>query len=99
MSKKIRIASKPRFITSLVILFIFLSICFYTIFNPYTVEGAFEVELIEVEVKEGDTLWMLAKTFSSENQDIRYSIYEICTINNLTTSNVYPGQILHIPLK
>lgn len=99
MTKKLRIVSKPRFIFSLVILFLFLSIGFNAVFNLSVVEGTFETEFIEVQVKVGDTLWMLAKTFSPKNQDIRSSIYEISTLNNLTTSSVYPGQILKIPLK
>lgn len=51
---------------------------------------------VDVLVKEGDTIWNLAKKHTSEN-DIRKTIYNIKKANNLSTADIYPGQLLKIP--
>lgn len=50
-----------------------------------------------VTVKQGDTLWDIAKR--SNNNDIREFIYEIKTVNNLSNSEIYQGAVLKIPVQ
>jgi nucleoid-associated protein YgaU len=50
----------------------------------------------EYSVKEGDTLWSLARTFAP-NVDPRRFIYELRRLNGLPTSSIYPGQRLILP--
>lgn len=95
---KLKIVSKTRFITSLVLLLLISYLLVYGLLKINVVEGIAESEFIEIHVKSGDTLWDLAKKFSPENQDIRKSLYEINTLNNLSSSEIYPGQIIKIPL-
>lgn len=59
-----------------------------------------EVPLTKVVVKSGDTLWSLAHQFdySNGNIDIRKLIYEIKEINQLTSAQIHPGQVIYIPL-
>jgi len=52
---------------------------------------------LEVIVKEGDTLWDLARNHYHGKKDIRKKIYEIRSINNLETVNIVPGQLILIP--
>lgn len=50
-----------------------------------------------IVVKRGDTLWNLAEKYSSKNQDIRKTVYEIKKINNLSDQYLMPGKLLIIP--
>lgn len=50
-----------------------------------------------VLVAEGDTLWSIAGRFLPEGTDIRSYITLIRRYNKLTSSLVYPGQILVLP--
>ncbi len=51
-----------------------------------------EQELTSYTVKSGDTLGAIAKKFSTTVEEIQY-------INNLTTTLIYPGQVLNITNK
>lgn len=50
-----------------------------------------------IVVKEGDTLWGLAKKYGPENQDIRKTVFEIKKINNITARYIKPGEVLIMP--
>jgi hypothetical protein len=56
--------------------------------------------LIEVTVREGDSLWELASQYTSEaNPDTREFIEKIKEMNDLEGVIIYPGQTLRIPLE
>ena len=57
-----------------------------------------EQPYIEVMVKSGDTLWLLAKPYYNNKGDFREFLYNIKNYNNLENSMIYPGQIIKIPL-
>lgn len=48
-------------------------------------------------VKKGDTVWMLAKRYGPQNQDIRKTIHQIKTTNKLGNRYIQPGELLIIP--
>ena len=48
-------------------------------------------------VKQGDTLWQIAKK-TSPNEDPRKTCYKIQKVNNITTV-IHPGQELIIPVE
>lgn len=50
-------------------------------------------------VEPNDTLWDIAKTFNYNGDDIRQVVFEIKESNELYDGNIYPGQILTIPVK
>jgi nucleoid-associated protein YgaU len=52
---------------------------------------------VEHRVQSGDTLWDLASEITGPGEDVREVIEVIRTINELTTSNLTPGQILLLP--
>ena len=95
--RRIKIVSKSRFILSLILLILF-SYLLINVFKPNIVEGVEETKFIEIQVIYGETLWELAQKFGPENQDIRKSIYQISAFNQLASSDIYPGQIIKIPL-
>ena len=49
-----------------------------------------------VLVQEGDTLWGIAKDAVGEKVDVRQSIREIITENNLDGANIHPGMTLKV---
>lgn len=55
-------------------------------------------DYISYEVNQGDTLWKVADQFNNDNMDIREYIYEIRQINSVENCQIYPGQVLEIPV-
>ncbi|MDK2836496.1 MAG: hypothetical protein PWP21_1273 [Thermosediminibacterales bacterium] len=55
-------------------------------------------DYIIITVKKGDTLWRIASLYKEKNDDIRKIIYMIRKDNNLESADIFPGQILKIPL-
>ena len=61
-----------------------------------------ETKYKRIYVSTGETLWEIAKIESANNnyyndRDVRAIIKDIRDINNLDTSNLFPGQELIIP--
>lgn len=54
---------------------------------------------IEVTVKEGDTLWGIAKQYYNGKSDFRKFVYEIREMNSLKEAIIYPGQVISIPIQ
>ncbi|MGG4145413.1 LysM peptidoglycan-binding domain-containing protein [Paenibacillus algorifonticola] len=50
-----------------------------------------------VVVTQGDTLWELARKYSDNSEDIRWSVYQIRERNHLSSPDIWPGQKLVIP--
>lgn len=98
-AKRYRIRSKTRFFMFLTITLALLAIIVVSIVSStgaYSIESTYETE--HYWVKEGDTLWDIAKEFSPEGYDIRKMIYVIKEQNNMDTSMIYEGSKLEIPL-
>lgn len=53
--------------------------------------------VMEVVVSPGDTLWSIAKAVRP-NQDPRETIYHIKAMNLISGSQVFPGQIIKVPV-
>ena len=49
-----------------------------------------------VVVQYGDTLWTIADDYVSDDIDIRDYIYEVRKLNNMTSANVYAGDVITI---
>lgn len=56
-----------------------------------------DIEFIQVNVKPGESLWILADRYGNNKIDLRRYIYEIKKINNINDI-IYPGQIIEIPI-
>lgn len=50
-----------------------------------------------VVVKPGDTLWKLAKQYAPEQADLRSFIENVIEHNQLSSSELQSGQVIHIP--
>lgn len=54
---------------------------------------------ITVEVEEGDTLWQLASAVTDDQTDVRATVHDIVTRNNLApNATIRPGQVLEVPV-
>lgn len=63
-------------------------------------EGVPEVQLKEVTVQPGDSLWKLAVRYQEKaGMDVQELIDLMKEINDLDSAIIYPGQNLHIPVK
>ena len=90
-----RIKNKFRFITFMVITVLIASMAIGALF-PVTAIGK-GPEYTEVKVKDGDTLWSIAKAYGDPARDIRENIYEICRINDISAESLYAGAVIVVP--
>ncbi|HHY06258.1 MAG TPA: LysM peptidoglycan-binding domain-containing protein [Clostridia bacterium] len=92
--KKLR---KKKRITFCIGLFLFFALVLPFI-KPTALEAHTSNEYIAVIVEDGDSLWKISQRFIDNQMDIRHYINIIQQYNDLKTANIYPGQIIKIPL-
>lgn len=51
-----------------------------------------------VIVKSGDTIWKIAKENNPKQKNVRSWVDEIMEYNNMSDSNVYPGEKIILPV-
>lgn len=95
-SKGFRIYSKARFITFMVILILIAFLAGGLVFKS-TVSGMEDIKYETVVVMAGDTLWDIAHEYNDGN-DVRNLIKEICSVNDISSGELFPGQTLQIPI-
>ena len=88
-----KITNKKRFIRSLIVLiFLVLSLV-------HTSTAKTESQVINYQIRKGQTLWSIAREYTPSNKDIRQTIYEIEQINDQDLSVIYPGQTIKIKVE
>jgi len=92
MKKRYVLKNKAKFITSIVIS---LTIIFTLVFAT-SVYGYKQPQYITLTVEKGDTLWDIAQKYCTDS-DIRKSVYEIKSLNKLSSSRIVEGDMLRIP--
>jgi len=65
----------------------------------YTAHAEEKVIYKNVVVKSGDTIWGIASDYADPSKDIRKFIKEICEVNDIKPGNIYPGQVIVVPVK
>jgi len=58
-----------------------------------------ESQVIDYQIRSGQTLWSIAREYTPSNKDIRQTIYEIEQINDQDLSVIYPGQTIKIKVE
>lgn len=96
---RIKIVSKKRFITNILIILIFgICISFFTSKSF----GKKEIHTYEYTVTNTDTLWNISKNVCKNSDDNTISIQDVVkdikNRNNLLDSSIYVGQVLKIPI-
>lgn len=92
--KRYIIKNKIRFLISISLIMIFTVSSLFTL--VVNAKGNNEVTLIPEYVEEGDTLWNLSTNYSG-GMDIRDYISEVMDINDLSSANIKPGELLYFP--
>jgi hypothetical protein len=100
MSKKReqrKLLRKRQQITFLIIFFLFCTLTLQ-VAQPSILEAYTPGEYIAVIVEDGDSLWKIAERFVNNQMDIRHYINLIQEHNRMKTVDIYPGEIIEIPL-
>lgn len=79
----------------LAIILIFI-VSIFIFYKPTPAKSSTINEYQVVFVREGETLWQIAKENSGDG-DLRELIHQIKKLNNLERSIIYPGQKLIVP--
>lgn len=95
--RKLVIVNKFRFIFATALTLLLIGFLF-NFTGSIMSEASTNQKIIEIRVASGDTLWAIASEYNYYNKDIREVVYEIKKVNQITSSNIYPGQILKIPV-
>ena len=96
MKKKYRITAPVRF-TAIVTTLVLICVFAISALTGYSdVSAAQEPEYVNIRVQSGDTLWDLAKTYGPEAQDIRQTVHDICSLNNISAADLQAGQYILI---
>ena len=97
--KQYLIKNRKRFIISITLLCLsFIFILSVILDNNYARGEKETIPHITVLIKEGDTLWSLAKKYKPRKMDIRQYIKEIREVNSLESANIVSGNYIQIPL-
>ena len=96
---------RPFFITGAVLIISLLSVCFFLYFGDRVVkaqESANDIQYKVVEIKDGDSLWSIAKENMDNTNDsgfinIYQYIHEIKRCNNIKSNQVNAGCYLMVP--
>lgn len=98
--KKYRIKSKRRFLIFIIVTFILTAAAVSTVMTLAGVNnvlGMAKQDVIEIEIKPGDTLWDIAGEYMSQETDRRKAVHVLCRTNHISASQLYAGQLLKIP--
>jgi len=60
--------------------------------------AAEEIVYIKVTVYSGDTLWGIASAYTEPSKDVRKLVNAICELNDVRPGNIYPGQVILVPV-
>jgi hypothetical protein len=95
--KRYRVKSKARFMTFITALLVAV-----VIISGFALSGGVsgtEKQTYEaVMIKSGDTLWSIAREHKPADKSIRQYIADIKTINDMAPGNIYPGQVIDVPV-
>mgnify|MGYP004484353169 FL=1 len=96
---------RPFFITGAVLIISLLSVCFFLYFGDRVVKAQESVNDIQykvVEIKDGDSLWSIAKENMDNTNDSGFTniyqyIHEIKRCNNMKSNQINAGCYLMVP--
>ncbi len=96
--RRLVIVNKMRFIFATMLALILLSIIFSYVTGNFMSVATTNQEYLEITVAPGDTLWEIASQYNYYDEDIRQVLYNIKKTNQMTSSTIYPGEVLIIPV-
>lgn len=97
--RRYRIVNKRKFISFLATLFISIIVIISLFINSKVYSSTYKEIYREVTIKEGHTLWDIAIENMPEQYDVRKMIFEIREFNNMDNVDIYPGDLIKVPIK
>ena len=94
---RVRVKSKFRFITFLVITFGLMVGAFGFAAGTYESTASVTTDYATYAVEAGDTLWDIAEQVNDSDTDTRKVIHAICQINEIHADDLQPGMVLVVP--
>ena len=64
----------------------------------YSAHAEEQIVYKNIVIKSGDTIWSIASSYSEPSKDIRKQVREICDLNGIDPSSIYPGQVIKVPV-
>lgn len=95
--KSYKIKSKFRFTASVTTALVLLVFMTGTVLGFGDASSMTKYEPIQIEIQSGDSLWKIASEYGPSHEDTRKIVHEICSLNDITADNIYPGQIIYVP--
>lgn len=97
MKKVNKIYKRKNIVLNILMLLLVLWIC--NIFINFNLAKN-DVKTSEIVIESDDTIWSLAKQVCNNRNDLNIQnvIIEIKEINNLTSSDIYAGQVINLPI-
>ncbi|NBI07929.1 LysM peptidoglycan-binding domain-containing protein [Senegalia massiliensis] len=95
-NKRLVIVNKFRFVTFLLVLILLFALLLNNLLSVVVASNT-DSEYKQIHVKEGDTIWCIAKSNNPEGDDVREVVYKIKKINNISNEWIEAGDILKIP--
>ena len=97
-SKTYRVKSRLRFTVFVALMIIIAVNSANTMLGIYDASSFTVKEYRSVEICSGDTLWQIAKDYMPSDMDTRKAVHQICNLNDITASDLQPGQTIQIPV-
>ena len=94
---RVRVKSRVRFITFLVLMFGLMVGIFGFVTGINNTTASVTDDYISYTVSAGDTLWDIAERLNSSDTDTRKVIYAICQLNDIQAGDLQPGMVLSVP--
>ena len=98
MNKHYIVKNKIRFTFFVVVSIIFIT-CFINIcLGLNNADSLTKTEYYNLNVTSGDTLWSIAETYMPSDMDIREAVYSLCSVNDISASDLCDGMTIKIPI-
>ena len=94
---RVRVKSRVRFITFLVLMFGLMVGVFGFITGINETTASVNEDYVSYIVADGDTVWDIAQKLNTNDTDIRKVVFAICQINDITAGDLQPGMVLTVP--
>ena len=99
MKRKYKIVSPVRFFMFVLVSVLSMTMLIYSLLGFATTEAGTSESYRQVEVNQDDTLWSIANRYGAKNVDPRTTVNKICDLNDISASDVKPGDTLIVPVE
>ena len=98
-TRRYKVVKPVRFFLFIMISIMIIVFAGYSLLNISQAQAASAYTYERVVVQDSDTLWGLAEMYNPD-ADVSYrdSVYDICSVNDISAEDIHPGDVLFIPV-